>query len=118
MIEIAGQTYAFDDPRVVAVVAGVVIVLLIVILLIMAVRRAGQSSEVVNAVAMQMGRLTHDVNALSQGQNQLAGNIQTVSDAQANAQIRVIQTMETRLAEVNSQVAEKLADNALRSASN
>jgi len=116
MIEIAGQTYAFDDPRVVAVVAGVVIVLLIVILLIMAVRRAGQSSEVVNAVAMQMGRLTHDVNALSQGQNQLAGNIQTVSDAQANAQIRVIQTMETRLAEVNSQVAEKLADNALRSA--
>lgn len=116
MIEIAGQTYAFDDPRVVAVVAGAVIVLLIVILLIMAVRRAGQSSEVVNAVAMQMGRLTHDVNALSQGQNQLAGNIQTVSDAQANAQIRVIQTMETRLAEVNSQVAEKLADNALRSA--
>ncbi len=116
MIEIYGQSYAFDDPRVIAALVGAALVLFILILLIMAVRRAGQSTELVNTVAGAMHRLSGDVNALAQGQNQLAGNIQTVSDAQANAQIRVIQTMETRLAEVNAQVAEKLADNALRSA--
>lgn len=116
MIEIAGQTYAFDDPRVIATLIGAAIMLLVVVLLIMAVRRAGQSAELVNTVAGAMNRLANDVNALGQGQSQLAGNIQTVSDAQASAQVRVIQTMETRLAEVNAQVAERLADNALKSA--
>lgn len=116
MIEISGQAYAFDDPRVIAALIGAAIILLVVVLLIIAVRRAGQSAELVNTVAGAMNRLANDVNALGQGQNQLAGNIQTVSDAQASAQVRVIQTMETRLAEVNAQVAERLADNALKSA--
>jgi DNA recombination protein RmuC len=56
------------------------------------------------------------VQTLGQGQAQLAGNIQTVSDAQATAQERTLRTMEQRLAEVNAQVAERLADNALKSA--
>ncbi len=116
MIELFGQTYAYDDPRVMVFLAGIGVILLVVILLIVAVRRAGQSAELVNTVAGAMSRLSQDVNALGQGQNQLAGNIQTVSDAQASAQVRVIQTMETRLAEVNAQVAERLADNALKSA--
>lgn len=116
MITIAGQTYAFDDPRVIAVLAGAAVTLLVLILLILAVRRAGQSANSVGLVAQQMVRLSQDVSVLGQGQHQLAGNIQTVSDAQANAQVKVIQTVESRLAEVNAQVAEKLADNALRSA--
>lgn len=116
MIEISGQSYSFDDPRVIAALVVALLVLLVIGLLVTAVRRAGQSAELVNTVAGAMNRLSQDVNALGQGQNQLAGNIQTVSDAQANAQVRVIQTMEARLAEVNAQVAEKLAENAMRSA--
>lgn len=114
MIQIGDQS--FDQMTVIVAGAVIFIVLLFLILLIMVVRRAGQSAEAVNFVAGQVGRLTQDVGVLGQGQNQLAGNIQTVSDAQANAQVRVIQTMESRLAEVQAQMAEKLSDNALRSA--
>ncbi len=116
MIQIGEQTYAFDDPLVIGVLVGTIVVLLILILLITTVRRAGRSAEAVQHVAGQLGRLTGDVQALGQGQHQLAGNIQTVSDAQANAQVHVVQTMEARLAEVQAQMAERLADNALKSA--
>lgn len=116
MIQIGEQSFVFSDPVVIAALLGAVIILLVLILLITAVRRAGRSGEAVDYVASQVGRLAMDVNALSQGQNQLAGNIQTVSDAQANAQVRVIQTVETRLAQVQAQMSEKLAENALKSA--
>lgn len=116
MIQIGEQSFAFSDPVVIAAVLGAAITLLVLVLLITAVRRAGRSGEAVDYVASQVGRLAMDVNALSQGQNQLAGNIQTVSDAQANAQVRVIQTVETRLAQVQAQMSEKLAENALKSA--
>ncbi|MBQ2261677.1 MAG: DNA recombination protein RmuC [Loktanella sp.] len=116
MIQIGDETYAFSDPLVLAVIGGLAALLLIVILLITALRRAGTSAEAVTYVAHQVGRMSQDMIGLAQGQNQLAGNIQTVSDAQANAQVRVIQTMEARLAEVQAQVAERLADNALKSA--
>ncbi|MDA1153184.1 MAG: DNA recombination protein RmuC [Proteobacteria bacterium] len=119
MIQIGDTSYPFSDPAVLAVLAvlgGLATLLLILILLITTLRRAGQSAEAVNYVAHQMGRMSQDMIGLAQGQNQLAGNIQTVSDAQANAQVRVIQTMEARLAEVQAQVAERLADNALKSA--
>jgi DNA recombination protein RmuC len=116
MIQIGDTSYPFSDPAVLAVLGGLATLLLILILLITTLRRAGQSAEAVNYVAHQMGRMSQDMIGLAQGQNQLAGNIQTVSDAQANAQVRVIQTMEARLAEVQAQVAERLADNALKSA--
>jgi len=108
-IEIAGQSYAFDDPRVVGAILVALIVIALFWLLISSVKKASQSTQLVQDVAAHIGRLSYDVNALSQGQNQLAGNIQTVSDAQANAQVRVIQTMETRLSEVQTQVADRLA---------
>ena len=116
MIQIGDASYDLSDPLVIAALVAMAVALLIVILLITTLRRAGKSADMVHYVASQMGRLAQDVNALGQGQSQLAGNIQTVSDAQANAQVRVIQTMETRLAEVQAQMAERLADNALKSA--
>ncbi|SEW45291.1 DNA recombination protein RmuC [Cognatiyoonia koreensis] len=114
MIQIGDQS--FDQTTVIIAAILAAIIILFMVLLIMVVRRAGQSAEAVNYVAGQVGRLAQDVQVLGQGQNQLAGNIQTVSDAQANAQVRVIQTMETRLAEVQAQMADRLADNAVKSA--
>lgn len=116
MIQIGDNTYAFDDPMVIAVIIGAVIAVVVLILLIMTVSRAGKSTEAVQFVASQVGRLSQDVQSLGQGQQQLAGNIRTVSDAQANAQVHVVQTMEARLAEVQAQMAERLADNAMKSA--
>ncbi|MEM8536258.1 MAG: DNA recombination protein RmuC [Pseudomonadota bacterium] len=116
MIQIGGQSYDLDDPLVLGVFLGGGVALLVLVLLFMTVRRAGRSADAVNLVAAQVGRLGQDVAALGQGQQQLAGNIRTVSDAQANAQVQVVQTMEARLAEVQAQMAERLADNALKSA--
>ena len=116
MIQIGDTIYELNDPNVIAVLAAGFVAVLVVILLIMTVRRAGKSADAVQIVASQVGRLSQDMNALGQGQQQLAGNIRTVSDAQANAQVHVVQTMEARLAEVQAQMAERLADNAMKSA--
>ncbi|WP_108814443.1 DNA recombination protein RmuC [Loktanella sp. Alg231-35] len=116
MIQIGEMTFDLSDPLTLGIMIAGLIALLVVILLIVTVRRAGKSTEAVQFVASQVGRLTQDVHALGHGQHQLAGNIQTVSDAQANAQVKVVQTMETRLAEVQAQMAERLADNAVKSA--
>ncbi|MCK0097022.1 DNA recombination protein RmuC [Yoonia sp. F2084L] len=116
MIQIGENIYDLNDPMVIATVAGGVVALLVLILLMMSVRRAGKSTEAVQFVASQVGRLSQDVQSLGQGQQQLAGNIRTVSDAQATAQVQVVQTMEARLAEVQAQMAERLSDNAIKSA--
>ncbi len=116
MIQIGDTTINLNDPLTLAAVISGVVMLLVVILLIIAVRRAGKSTQAVELVAAQLGRMSYDVQSLGQGQQQLAGNIQTVSDAQANAQVQVVQTMETRLADVQTQLAERLADNAMKSA--
>ena len=116
MIQIGETVFDLSNPMVMGVIAASVIALLVLILLIMTVRRAGKSADAVQFVASQVGRLSQDVNALGQGQQQLAGNVRTVSDAQANAQVHVVQTMEARLAEVQAQMAERLSDNAIKSA--
>ena len=116
MIQIGENIYDLSDPMVIAVIAGGVVALVMLILLMMTVRRAGRSTDAVQFVATQVGRLAQDVHSLGQGQQQLAGNIRTVSDTQATAQVQVVQTMETRLAEVQAQMAERLADNAVKSA--
>ncbi len=116
MIQLGDNIYDLSDPMVIAAIAGALITVLVLVLLIMTVRRAGRSTDAVQLVASQVGRLSQDVQSLGQGQQQLAGNIRTVSDAQANAQVHVVQTMEARLAEVQAQMAERLADNAIKSA--
>ncbi|MEO1639639.1 MAG: DNA recombination protein RmuC [Pseudomonadota bacterium] len=116
MIQIGDITLDLSDPLTLAGLIAAGVGLLVLILLVMTVRRAGKSAEAVQTVAAQVGRLGQDVQALGHGQQQLAGNIQMVSDAQATSQMQVVQTMETRLAEVQAQMAERLADNALKSA--
>ena len=115
MIEIAGNTYTMSDPVVIAAVAGAAIILLVLVLLIMAVRAAGRSAQIAAPLAQQIGMLGQQVQQLGAGQEQLRGGLQTVSDTQANAQTQVIQTVETRLASVQQQMQDRLADNAMRS---
>ncbi len=116
MIEIAGQVYAFDDPLVIGVLAGAGVVLLILVLLVIAVLRAGKTARMTAPLAQQMGILGQNVQQLGMGQEQLRGGLRTVSDTQANAQAQVIQVVESRLAAVQQQMQDRLADNAARSA--
>ncbi len=116
MIDIAGKTYAFDDPIVMAALAGAGVVLLVLILLVMAVRAAGRSARMAAPLGQQLRMLGGHVQQLGAAQERLQGGLQTVSDTQANAQTQVIQTMEARLNAVQLQMQERLADNATRSA--
>ena len=116
MIEIAGQSYTFDDPLVLAALIGGAVLLLILTLLVLTVRAAGKSARMTAPLSQQMGILGQHVQQLGMGQEQLRGGLRTVSDTQANAHAQVMQTMEARLAGVQQQMQERLADNALRSA--
>ncbi|WP_372603075.1 DNA recombination protein RmuC [Actibacterium sp.] len=116
MIQIGGEFYAFNDPVVVMVLAAAGLGLLVLALLIVVVRRAGRAAEMTAPLIYQMDQLGRAVATLGQGQERLAGGLQTVSDAQANSQARVLQTMEVRLGEVQRQMTETLHLNAMKSA--
>ncbi|MBO9430951.1 DNA recombination protein RmuC [Sulfitobacter sp. R18_1] len=116
MMELGGTTLTLSDPVTLLALAGAGLLLLIVILLIMAVRAAGRSARVAAPLAQQMRVLGGHVQQLGQGQEQLRGGLQMVSDTQSNTQAQMMQTMEARLAYVQQQMQDRLADNAARSA--
>ncbi|WP_300069359.1 DNA recombination protein RmuC [uncultured Ruegeria sp.] len=116
MIEIAGIQYSLTDPMVLTVLAGVGVVLLILVLLFLSLRAASRSARMAEPLARQMAHLGQHVQQLGQGQDQLRGGLQHVSDTQANAQVQVIQTVESRLSSVQQQMNDRLADNAMKSA--
>jgi DNA recombination protein RmuC len=89
-------------------------VLLILVLLVASVRAAGRSARVAAPLAQQMQMLGAHVQQLGANQERLQGGLQTVSDTQVNAQNRMIQSMESRLAHVQQQMQDRLADNASR----
>ena len=116
MIEIGGQTYTLNDPVVLLILATAGAIFLVLILLILAVRAAGRSARMTEPLARQMQALGGHVQQLGMGQEQLRGGLQTVSDTQANAQAQMIQSIEARMAHVQQQMQDRLADNAARSA--
>ncbi|UOA13643.1 hypothetical protein DSM109990_00429 [Sulfitobacter dubius] len=115
-MELGGTTLNLSDPVTLAALAGAGLLLLIVILLIMAVRAAGRSARVAAPLAQQMRILGGHVQQLGQGQEQLRGGLQMVSDTQTNTQAQMMQSMEARLAYVQQQMQDRLADNAAGSA--
>ena len=115
MITIGNTVLDLSDPLMLGLLVGALVALVVVILLIMAVRAAGRSAQAMQPLAQQMSVLGQNVQHLAMGQEALRGGLQTVSDAQANAQATVVQTMEARMAAVQQQMQDRLADNALRS---
>ena len=116
MITLGGTTYALSDPIVLLVLAGAFVLLVVVILLIISVRRAGQSALLTQHLASQMGGLGSRVNELSNGQQQLFGGLNSVSEAQAQQQSQTLQLMEQRLAQVNEAMGQNLSASAQRTA--
>ncbi|NRP13686.1 hypothetical protein XMM379_001632 [Aliiroseovarius sp. xm-m-379] len=113
MIEIGEFSLPLTHPLVLAA-AGVVA--LILVLLMLSLRRAGQSARMGEDLARQMHWLGQNVQQLGQGQEQLRGGLNHVSDQQASAQVQVIQTVEARLGAVQQQMNDRLHDNAMKSA--
>lgn len=113
MIEIAGTQYALNDP---VILIGGGVLALILLLLFLSLRAANRSARMAEPLARQMAHLGQHVQQLGHGQEQLRGGLQHVSDTQANAQVQVIQTVESRLSSVQQQMNDRLADNAMKSA--
>jgi DNA recombination protein RmuC len=116
MIQIGDQSFALDDPGVLLVLAGGVLALLFLVLLIVAVRAAGRSARMAEPLAQQIGMLGQRVENLSQGQQQLAGGLTHVSEAQAASQANMLQLMERRLGQVSEKMNENLQGSARRTA--
>ncbi|MEX5727686.1 DNA recombination protein RmuC [Rhodovulum iodosum] len=113
---IGGRSYAWTDPVILGAGGGAGLVLLILSLLLLAVVRAGRSARMAEPLIYQMNQLTSRVQALSDGQQQLAGGLTHVSDAQAASQSNLLNLMETRLAQVSEQMNQNLHGSARRTA--
>ncbi|MEM9270596.1 MAG: DNA recombination protein RmuC, partial [Pseudomonadota bacterium] len=114
MIEIAGQSYAWNDPVVLAVLAAGGLILLILVLLVLAVRGTARAAKMAAPLSQDLRLLSGQVQQLATHQAQLQGSLQNVSDTQATAQMQMVQTVEARLASVQQQMQDRLADNAAR----
>ncbi|MGA1025278.1 MAG: DNA recombination protein RmuC [Rhodobacteraceae bacterium] len=116
MIQIGTHVILLSDPLFWLGLVGLGVVVLILVLLVMAVRAAGRSAQMAAPLAAQLGQLGQRVQSLSDGQQQLAGGLTHVSDAQAAAQTHMLQLMERRLAQVSEAMTENLQGSARRTA--
>ncbi len=112
MIQIGNYTFDLSDPLVIAVIVGAAVVLLILLLVILSLRASARSARAAEPLMGQVGQLAQTVQSLSQGQAQLTGGLEGVSKSQA----MTLQTMEVRMAEVQQKMAERLHENAMKSA--
>jgi len=111
MIQIGATQIDFSDP----LVLGLTVVTALLLVLIFAVMRmAGNSGKAAEPLMRQMFQLGETVRGLNDGQHQLFGGLKTVSEAQANAQAKMIQTMEARLAEVQRGMTDSLHGNSVK----
>lgn len=116
MIQIGDYAIALDDPLFLAAVIAALILIAVLCLLIVAVRRAGKSGEMAQVLASQMGGLGSRVDMISNGQQQLFGGLNSVSEAQAQQQAKTLQLMEQRLQQVTEAMNVNLSTSAQRTA--
>ncbi|WP_116133066.1 DNA recombination protein RmuC [Tropicimonas sp. IMCC34043] len=116
MIRVNDAAIDLSDPAVLAGIAGIVLAVLLFALLIMAVQRAGAAARLSAPLLREVGMLGQRVQAMSDGQHQLAGGLTHVSEAQAQSQAQVLQLMEARLAEVTTRMGESLQGSSTRTA--
>ncbi|APO85582.1 MULTISPECIES: DNA recombination protein RmuC [unclassified Marivivens] len=106
------MTIDLNDPLTLIAIVGAAFALVLVILLIMVVKRAGQSTQMAQIVASQMGGVTQRVQMLSDGQQQLFGGLTSVTEAQAQSQANMLKLMEQRLQNVTEMMNRNLTTSA------
>jgi DNA recombination protein RmuC len=113
MITLFGQTYQWNDPEIL-LLGGVAIALLALLLLIL--RSVSRSATAAEPLMREIGWLSSRLQQLGDGQQQLAGGLHHVSEAQAVSQSAMLKVMEQRLAEVQRQMTEALHGTSTRTA--
>ena len=113
MITLFGQTFSWNDPEIL-IIGGAILTL--VLLLILILRAAGRSGAMAAPLMAEMGWMSQRVQALSDGQERLAGGLHHVSENQAVSQSAMLQLMEKRLTEVQRSMGEALTGTSQRTA--
>ncbi|MEY4983560.1 MAG: hypothetical protein RIR62_1826 [Pseudomonadota bacterium] len=112
MITLGGTQYAWTDPLILGIGAGV----LVVLILLLTLRAAARSARMADPMLRQMEWMANRVQTLSDGQERLAGGLHHVSESQAVSQSSMLQLMESRLADVQRQMTEALHGTSTRTA--
>ena len=112
MITIGGTQYAWTDPLVLGGIGAVVLVLFLGMIL----RAVTRSARMAEPVLREVTWLSDRVQALSDGQERLAGGLHHVSEAQAVSQSAMLKVMEQRLADVQRNMVEQLHGTSTRTA--
>ncbi|SFJ50937.1 DNA recombination protein RmuC [Celeribacter neptunius] len=110
------MTLDFNDPLTLAAVIGGAILLVFFILLLTVLKRSGEAARMALPIAQQMNQLGQRVQMLSDGQQQLAGGLTHVSEAQVASQSKMLELMEKRLATVSEAMNVNLQGSAQRTA--
>ena len=113
MITLFGVSYAGNAPEVL-LLGGAALVL--VALLLLTLRAAGRAAALVAPLSREVGWMAGRVQALSDGQERLAGGLHHVSEAAAVSQSAMLAVMEQRLAEVSRNMGETLVGTSTRTA--
>ncbi len=92
-----------ESVQILLIIAAISVAI-ILILLILAIRAAGRSAAMAAPLSQQMAFMDQRVQAIGDGQQQLAGGLTHVAEAQAAQQTNMIQLMEARLAAVQQQM--------------
>jgi DNA recombination protein RmuC len=116
MIKFGETTIDLNDPVVIAALIGLVFFALLMVLVIMSLRASARSARAAEPIAAQMGLLGENIRLLSDGQNQLAGGLKQVNEAQSLTQAQMINTMEKRLEEVQRSMGDTLHGTSTRTA--
>lgn len=113
MITFGERTLDLSDPLVLAALGAAGLLLLVFLMIAMTLGRSGRSVRMTEAMAEQMGRnlnaLGTRVEGLSNAQQQLAGGLTHVAEAQAASQAQVLRLMEERLAKVTEAMNQQLS---------
>ncbi len=104
--------FDLTDPLILGGIAAAVLILVLILILNASLKAA----RAVQPLAWHMNQMGQRVQALSDGQQHLAGGLHHVSEAQAKAQGQMIQMVEKRLSDVSELMAQSLQGNAVRTA--
>ena len=114
MIRLGDLELDLSIPAVQAALAAALFAVAVLVLLALALRAAARSARATEPLAQNLIVLGQNVQHLALGQEQLRGSLQTVSDTTAGAQAKTLQTMEARLASVQTHMQERLSEHMLR----
>ena len=102
------------SPILIFLIVSIIVLLVLVVYLMLRPRLNSTNSN--KPVIDHLNIVGDKIQKLSEGQERLTGGLQTVSEAQAKAQLSMINMMEERLAKVQLQMNENLSHSSRRTA--